>query len=471
MKAMTTQGGEVELEASLVDAFKARLRGALVCPGEPAYETARTVWNAMIDRRPAAVVRCLGVGDVVAGVQFAGQHDLLLCIKGGGHNIAGLATADGALMLDLSLMRGVWVDPKRRIAHAQGGCLLGDVDRETQLHGLAAVLGFVSLTGVAGLTLGGGFGYLTRRFGWTSDNVAGFELVTAEGRLVQATSDENPDLFWGLRGGGGNFGVVTGIDYVLHPVGPEIVGGVVAWPQSEASGVLELYRTLAAAAPPELTLVALMRPAPPAPWLPKEMHGQPMVAILACHSGPPQEGERAVAAIKAFGRPVGDILVRRPYTQIQTLLDATQPKGRRYYWKSEYLPKIEPALCERAIAQAEKIRSPHSAVIFFQLEGALNRLDAAHSPVGNRDARFVLNIAGAWDKEEDDAAQVAWARDAWSDLKEFSTGGNYINFLTEDEGPERIAAALGKGLSRLAEVKKKWDPQNRFRVNRNVPPA
>jgi FAD/FMN-containing dehydrogenase len=418
-----------------------------------------------------AVVRCLGVADVVACVQFARQHDLLLSIKGGGHNIAGLAVADGALMLDLGLMRGVWVDAERRIAHAQGGCLLGDVDRETQLHGLATVLGFVSATGIAGLTLGGGFGYLTRRFGWTTDNVVAMEVVLADGRLVRASEAENSDLFWGLRGGGGNFGVVTGIEYALHPVGPEIVGGVVAWPQSEAPQVLELYSSLAAAAPPELTLVAMMRPAPPAPWLPKEMHGQPIVAILACHTGPPEAAEKAVAAIKQFGKPVGDILVRRPYAQMQALLDGTQPKGRRYYWKSEYLPGIGPELRAAAIAQAAKIRSPHSALIFFQIDGALNGVAAEHSPVGNRDARFVLNLGGSWEQAADDALHIAWPRDAWNDLKRFGTGGNYINFLTEDEGPERIAAALGGNVARLAEVKRQWDPENRFRTNRNIAPA
>jgi FAD/FMN-containing dehydrogenase len=425
----------------------------------------------MIDRRPAAVARCLGVADVIASVQFAREHDLLLCIKGGGHNIAGFATADRALMLDLSLMRGVWVDPRAKVARAQAGCLLGDVDRETQVHGLAAVLGFVSLTGITGLTLGGGFGYLTRRWGWTSDNVLGMDVVTAEGRLVRADSEENPDLFWGLRGGGGNFGVVTGIDYRLHPVGPEIVGGLVAWPASEAPKVLELYRTLALKAPPELTLVAIMRPAPPAPWLPKDAHGKPIVALLACYSGKPEEGEKVVAPIKSFGRPLGDVLVRRPYAQVQALLDGTQPKGRRYYWKSEYLPRIDPDLCGKAIEHALKIRSPHSAVILFQLEGALSRLPEDHSPVGNRDARYVLNVAGSWEKADDDAANIEWARTAWSDMKRFSTGGTYINFLTEEEGHDRTKAALGKALQRLAEVKARWDPRNVFRTNRNIRPA
>jgi FAD/FMN-containing dehydrogenase len=297
------------------------------------------------------------------------------------------------------------------------------------------------------------------------------DVVTADARLVRASSDENADLFWGLRGGGGNFGIVTGIDYALYPVGPEIVGGLVAWPASEAPKVLELYRTLSAKAPRELTLVAFMRPAPPAPWLPKEMHGQPIVALLACYSGSPAEGEKVVAPIKSFGKPIGDVLVRRPYAQMQMLLDATQPKGRRYYWKSEYLPRIEPALCEKVIEHAAKIRSPYSAVILFQIEGALNRLAPDHSPVGNRDARYVLNIAGSWEGAEEDRTNIDWAREAWKDMKPFSTGGTYLNFLSEGEGPERTEAALGKGLRRLADIKAKWDPENVFRTNRNIKPA
>jgi FAD/FMN-containing dehydrogenase len=471
MHLKTLDGGEFQLKPDVVDSLRARLRGIVVRPEDDTYEASRTVWNAMIERRPALVIRCLGVADVIACVAFAREHRLLLCIKAGGHNIAGLAVADGALLLDLSLMRGVWVDPGRRIAHVQGGALLGDVDRETQIHGLAAILGFVSLTGCAGLTLGGGIGYLTRRWGWTADTVAGIDLVTANAQLVRASRETNPDLFWALRGGGGNFGVVTGIDYELYPVGPDIVGGVVAWPASEAPAVLELFRTMAETAPAEMTLVAFMRPAPPAPWLPKDMHGKPIVAMLACHSGDPEEGERAVAPIKAFGKPVGDVLVRRPYTQLQSLLDATQPKGRRYYWKSEYLPRIEPALCSKVMEHAARIPSPHSAVILFQIAGALNELDEAHSPAGNRDARYLLNIAGSWEQPQDDAANISWAREAWSDMRSFSTGGNYINFLTADESDERIEAALGASLQRLAEVKARWDPHNMFRTNRNIKPA
>jgi len=471
LKMKTREGREVELNQEKVDSWRVQLRGPAFLPGDTRYDESRTVWNGMIDRRPSIVVRCLGIADVITCVKFARDNDILLCIKGGGHNIAGLASADGALMLDMSLMRGVWVNTQNKTAHAQAGCLLGDVDRETQVHELAAVLGFVSLTGIAGLTLGGGFGYLTRRWGWTTDNVVGVDIVTADARLVRASSDENTDLFWALRGGGGNFGVVTGIDYALYPVGPEIVGGVVAWPASEAPKVLELYRTLAENAPPELTLVAMMRPAPPAPWLPKDRHGTPIVALLACYSGRPEVGEKAVAPIKSFGNPLGDILVRRPYAQLQSLLDATQPKGRRYYWKSEYLPRIEPALCEKILVHAGRIRSPHSAVILFQIDGALNRLGGEHSPVGNREARYVLNLAGSWEHPDEDGVHIKWARDAWNDMRVFSTGGTYINFLTEEEVPERTGAALGKALQRLAEVKKRWDPENMFRTNHNIKPV
>lgn len=471
VRAKTPDGRDIDLTQEAIDGLRTRLRGSLLLSGDAGYDASRAVWNAMIDRRPALIARCLGTADVIAGVAFAREQGLLLCIKGGGHNIAGLAAADGALMLDMSPMRGVWVDAPGQVAHAQAGCLLGDVDRETQLHGLAAVLGFVSETGIAGLTLGGGFGYLTRRWGWTSDNVAGMDVVTADARLVRASAAENPDLFWGLRGGGGNFGVVTGIDYQLYAVGPEIVGGLVAWPAEAAPDVLALFRSLAEAAPPELTLALFMRPAPPAPWLPKAMHGQPIVAILACHSGTPEEGEKAVAPIKAFGQPIGDVLLRRPYAQLQGLLDATQPRGRRYYWKSEYLARIEPALCDRFIDHAARIPSPHSAAILFQIGGALNGVAEEHSPVGNRDARYVLNITSAWDEAIADDVNIAWARETWNDLRAFSTGGTYINFLTQDEGSERTAAALGRGLERLAEVKAKWDPDNLFRTNRNIGPA
>ena len=471
MRVKTLDGGEVDLKQEILNNLKLRLKGQVITSVDVGFEDSRTVWNGMIDKKPALIVRCLGTADVIECMHFVREHNLLLCIKGGGHNIAGYATADGAMMLDMSLMRGVIVDPQRRVAQAQVGCLLYDVDRETQIYGLAAVLGFVSTTGIAGLTLGGGFGYLTRRWGWTSDTVTGMTVVTADGQLVRASIEENPDLFWGLRGGGGNFGVVTEIDYSLYPVGPEIVGGLVAWHASDASKVLDLYRKLVRQAPPELTLIALLRLAPPAPWLPKEIHGKPIVALLACYSGNLADGDKAVAPIKGFGNPVGDVLIHRPYIQLQSLFDSGNPKGRRYYQKSEYLPGIDPKLCEKVIANAANIPSPLSVIMLFQIEGALNQIDEEYSPAGNRDAHFVLNIPGSWENADDDQRNIEWVRNAWDDMKSFSTGGNYINFQTEDEGSSRFEAALGKGLHRLTQIKTKWDPQNVFRMNRNIKPA
>lgn len=458
------------IESSALDGLRAGLRGELILPGTAGYDESRSIWNGMIDRRPAAIIRPAGVPDIVAGIQFARESGLPLSIKGGGHNIAGLAVADGGLMLDLSQMRRVVVDPVARTARVEAGALLGDVDRETQAHGLATVLGFVSLTGVAGLTLGGGFGYLTRRFGWTSDNVLSLDMVTGDGKTVRASARENPDLFWGLRGGGGNFGVVTNLEYRLHPVGPEIVGGVIAWRGEDAPQVLAMYRTLTKLAPPELTVAAIVRMAPPAPWLPKEIHGRPIVALVVCHTGPLDEAERQVAVIKGFGSPVGDIVQRRTYVSQQSILDATQPKGRRYYWKSEYLPGLEPGLIAKALEHAWRMPSPFSAVALFPVDGAINRMPEDSSPAGNRDAAIVLNITGSWDRAEDDAANTEWARSAWQEMRSFSTGGTYINFQTEDEGQERIHAAYGKNYDRLAAVKANWDRENLFRMNKNIAP-
>jgi FAD/FMN-containing dehydrogenase len=467
----TPDGDEIQFDQKIADDLKTRVRGEVLFPGEPAYEDARTVWNAMIDRRPGLILRCLGSADVMAGVTFARQHNVAISIKGGGHNIAGLAVCDGGLMLDMSRARGVWVDRQARTAHAQAGCLLGDVDRETQLHGLAATLGFVSNTGIAGLTVGGGFGYLTRRFGWTCDTVRSMDVVTADGRLVRASESENPDLFWGLRGGGGNFGIVTSFEFELNAVGPEILGGAMAWPAAEAPRVLDLFRELTTNAPPELTVVAGLRKAPPAPWLASSVHGQNIVLLFVCYTGAIEEGERLIAPIKALGSPVGNIVQRRTYVSQQNLLDATQPKGRRYYWKSEYLARPDADFLAAAAEHASHSRSVHSAILVFPLDGPLNRLPPGHSAVGNRDAAAVVNIAAAWEKPDDDAVNIEWARSAWRDLRRFSTGGTYVNFLTEEEGDERIRAAYGPNYARLAEIKAKWDPTNLFRMNKNVAPA
>jgi len=458
------------IEKADLDSLKTRVRGQLLLPGEPGYDDTRSVWNGMIDKRPAAIVRCLGVADVVAGVNFAREHAIPLCVKGGGHNVSGLAVCDDGLMLDMSLMRGVFVDRENRTARAQPGCLLGDVDRETQLHGLAAVLGFVSTTGIAGLTLGGGMGYLTRKYGWSCDNVVSMEVVTAEGKVVTASEAENPDLLWALRGGGGNFGVVTSFEYKLYPVGQEIIGGVIAWRAEDAPEVLEMYRRTVESAPPEFVCVAAIRLAPPAPWLPKEIHGKSIVAIFVCHTGSLAEGEKLAAPIKSFGTPVGDVVIRRPYVTQQSLVDATQPKGRRYYLKSEFFPGCDAEMLGSFIESGSRIRSPHSLIVVFPIDGALAGLPDDHSAVGNRDAGMLLNISASWEKPEDDDAEIEWARSSWSELRRFSTGGTYINFLTEEEGGDRIQAAYGENLERLAEVKGKWDSANLFRQNKNIAP-
>jgi len=462
-------GGAVHVAPEIVQAFKTGFRGPVLAPDSPYYEETRKVWNAMIDRRPGLIVRCTGTQDVVSAVRFARQHRFLVSVRGGGHNISGLAVCDGGLMIDLSLMKGVWVDPKGHTARAQAGCTLGDVDRETQLHGLAAVLGFVSATGIAGLTTGGGFGYLTRQYGWTCDNLVSMEVVTADGKVRRAAADENADLFWALRGGSGNFGIVTSFEYKLYRVGPEILGGAIAWRAEDARQVLEFYREFSANAPRETTSVAVLRRAPPAPWLPKEMHGQPIVAIFVCHTGNIDDGEKIVAPLRALGRPVGDMITRRPYAQMQTLLDGANPNGRRYYWKSHYLAQIDPPAIDVAIEHAARLPSPHSAFIFFQLQGALGELPAGHCPMGNRDAAYVFNAASSWENAADDAQNVRWSRDAFEAMRAFSTGGTYVNFLTEEEGRERIEAAYGREtLGRLASLKMKFDPENMFRHTKNV---
>jgi FAD/FMN-containing dehydrogenase len=456
--------GACELSAETLAAFARDFRGVLLRAGEPDFDAARSIWNGMIDRRPALIARAANTADVARTVKLAKEYGLLLSVRSGGHNIAGLAVCEGGLMLDLSLLNGVRVDAGGRRAVAEAGCTLADVDAATAPHGLAAVLGFVSTTGIAGLTVGGGFGYLTRRFGWTCDNLASVELVTPDGELTRASRTENAELFWCLRGGGGNFGVVTAFEYELHPVGPEVFAGAIAWRGEDAPSALRYFADFARSAPRELTLVTALRIAPPAPWLPPEIHGKPLLAAFVCHTGDPSDGEKALAPLRAHGRPIADVVKRRPYTEMQCFLDKTQPKGRRYYWKSEYLPGIAEGAIDQVVEHAKRIQSPHSAIIFFQLEGALNELPAEHSPVGNRDAAFVLNVAAAWDSASEDEQHIAWARTAMRDLHPYSTGGAYLNFLTEEEGHDRVRAAYGEStLLRLATLKKKYDPQNLFR--------
>jgi FAD/FMN-containing dehydrogenase len=410
---------------------------------------------------------------VVLAVNLAREHRLLFSIKGGGHNIAGLALADHGVTLDMSRMRDVRIDHEKRLVHVGPGCLLGDVDRATQEHGLASTLGFVSETGVAGLTLGGGFGYLSRRFGFTVDDLVEVELVTSDGRVRRASQDSEPDLFWGLKGGGGNFGVVTEFTYKLHEVGPQIMGGLIAWPaEDHAEDVLGLYKEMTATSPRELTMVTTMRLAPPAPFIPEAWHGKPIVAMIACHSGDPSQAAADLARIKGLGNPIADLVVPKTYLEQQSMLDATQPKGANYYWKTEFISTLDDDYLDVFRTNAAGIESPMSQVILFHIEGAVNEHAEDDGAVGNRDAKFVTGAAGAWPSADPNGeAHQTWARDAWERIRPFSTGGNYINFQTMDDDVSRIEDSYRGNYARLRGIKAEFDPENLFRVNRNFAPS
>lgn len=467
---MTGLTGEARsLDAGSLEGLAADLDGVVARPGDEAYAEAISIWNAMVVRRPAAVVRAASIGDVVRTVNFARENEVELSIRGGGHNIAGLSLSDGGLTLNMSHLRAVAVEPDAKLARVAAGCTLGDVDRATQEHGLAATLGFVSATGVAGLTLGGGFGYLTRRFGWTVDDLEEVEIVTADGDVRRASSTENPDLFWALRGGGGNFGVVTEFVFRLHEVGPQVTGGLIAWPATRAGEVLETYRQITGSAPRELTLVAVRRNAPPAPWVPQELHGTPIVIIAACHSGTPQQADADLAPLRALGEPIADLIIAKDYVAQQTLLDATMPSGNHYYWKSEFVPELSDGLIEAYHAQFEGLSAPANQMTLFHMAGALGERDADDGAVGNRDAAFACVIQAMWTPDSAAAdANRDWVRRGWQAVRPFSTGGNYINFQTDDETQDRLAESYRGNLDRLRAVKSKYDPTNLFRVNRNI---
>ena len=462
-------GSPRSLDADTLERLATDLDGVLARPGDDAYAEATSIWNGMIMRRPAAVVRAGSVQDVVRTVNFARDNEVELSIRGGGHNIAGLSLSEGGLTLDMSQLRTVQVDPDARLARVAAGCTLGDIDRATQEHGLATTLGFVSATGVAGLTLGGGFGYLTRRFGWTIDDLEEVEIVTADGTVRRASRSENEDLFWALRGGGGNFGVVTEFVYRLHDVGPQMTGGLIAWPAARAEEVVNTFRQIAESAPRELTLVVLRRNAPPAPWVPPELHGTPIVVVVACHTGTPQEAEADLAPLRALGDPIADLVMVKDYGAQQTLLDATMPKGNHYYWKSEFVPGLSDELIETYHAQFADQKAPANQIVLFQVDGALNEHAEDDGTMGNRDAGFACVIQSMWTPDSSAADEnMEWVRKAWAAIKPYSTGGNYVNFQTDDEPEERTAESYRDNLGRLREVKERYDPTNLFRVNRNI---
>ena len=466
------EGDPRQVPGATMDDFAAGLGGSLIYPHDEAFAEATLLWNGMITKRPAVVVRPRSTADVAATVSFVRENQLQLSIKGGGHNIAGLALSDGGITLDMAGMKDVDVDAEARLVRVGPGCTLGDVDRATQEHGLATTLGFVSATGAAGLTLGGGFGYLTRRFGWTVDDLEEVEIVTADGVVRRASATENDDLFWAVRGGGGNFGVVTEFVYRLHSVGPEVTAGVIAWPASEAEAVLRLYRTVVESAPRELTTVVLRRNAPPAPWLPEEAHGTPIIAIVACHTGDLAQAQADLAPIKSHGTPLADLIQVKTYVAQQSLLDATQPKGMHYYWKSEFLPRgLGDDLFETYNAQFVNLEAPANQIVLFQVDGALNEHPEDDGAVGNREAAFACVIQSMWPGDSPvGEANREWVRAAWQALKPFSTGGNYVNFQTEDEADSRTAESYRTNYERLEAVKARYDPTNLFRVNRNIRP-
>ena len=473
MDVIRRSGGLRAVEAGVVERLEQRLDGQVTQPGEAAYDEATLIWNGGVAKRPALVVRATSRGDVVETVRFAAENDLVLSIRAGGHNIAGLALVESGVTLDLSLMTSVEVDAHSGRVVVSPGCKLGDVDRATQAHGLATTLGFVSETGVAGLTLGGGFGYLTRQFGWTVDDLIETEVVTADGSVLTASRQENPDLFWALRGGGGNFGVVTRFVFRLHEIGPEVTAGLIAWSAEEAESVTKLFREVTDKAPRKLTMAMLMRNAPPAPWLGEEHHGKPMIGFVVNHTGSPEEAERDLADVKGHASPWADLIQVKEYAAQQSMLDATLPKGMNYYWKSEFVPGLSDDLLTTYRAQFDGLAAPANQAVLFHVQGALNERHEDDGAVGNRDAAFACVIQ-AMNPVEDSAASERnrnWVRSAWEALQPYSTGGNYINFQTEDEGDDRSAAAYRGNLARLERIKGHYDPDNVFRVNRNITPS
>ena len=469
MVTLRTSGGSPAVLDADLGEHLSNLKGSLLTPDSPGYDEARTVWNAMIDRRPGLIVRCAEASDVARAVRFARSHDLLVAVRGGGHNIAGNAVCDGGLMIDLSPMRSIRVDQATRTARVGAGCTLGDVDRTTQGFGLATPLGVNSTTGIAGLTLGGGFGWLSRSLGLTIDNLLSAEVVTADGDIVRASARENPDLFWAIRGGGGNFGIVTSFEFQLHPVGPEVLSGLVIHPLASAREVLQFYRDFLPTTPDKFACWFVLRLAPPLPFLAPEWHGKPILVLAMCWSGDIAEGERVAAPLRGFGQPLADVVGRAPFADWQTALDPLLTPGFRNYWKSHDFRELSDGLIDVLLSYAGKIPDPNSEIAYAQLGGAISQVPQAATAYGHREAQFAMNVHGRWADQEKDEACIGWARDLFKAAAPFSTGAVYVNFMTQDEG-ERVRAAYGSNYDRLVQLKRKYDPTNLFRLNQNIRP-
>jgi FAD/FMN-containing dehydrogenase len=446
-------------------------RGPIVRRGDDGYDQVRAVWNGAIDRHPTAIARCLGTSDVVAAVRYAREQGVTVSIRGGGHNIAGLALVEDGLVIDLSLMRGVRTDPATRSARVQGGALLGDVDNDTQLHGLAVPSGIVTHTGVAGLTLGGGIGWIMRKHGLSVDNLRSVDVVTADGSLVHASDEDNADLFWGIRGGGGNFGVVTSFEFRAAPVGPTVLGGPIYWPMEDGAEILRFYRDFIAGSPLDYGSIVNLRKAPAVPFLPTELHGRPALSIANCWIGDPDEGERFLEPLRRFGTPLIDLVKPKPWLAHQSMFDPTVPHGWHYYWKSTDLSRLDDDLIEVVVSNSLKITSPLSYSVIFQLGGAVAAVPEDATAYSHRDAAHNININGVWQRGDPGADEhVAWARRFFDELAPFQAGV-YVNFLME-EGHDRVRAAYGpQKYDRLVKVKTKYDPDNFFRINQNVVPS
>ena len=449
--------------ASVAD-LTARFSGQILQSTDAGYDDARRVHNGLIDKRPALIARCRNVADVVDAVNHARESALEVAVRGGGHNVAGRATIDGGLMIDLSLMKGIHVDPKARTARAQGGATWGEYNRETQVHGLASTGGVISTTGIGGLTLGGGLGWLLGKHGLSIDNLRSAQLVTADGKVLTASPDENTDLFWGIRGGGGNFGVATSLEFAVHPVGPIVTGGLVAHPFARAREVLAYFRDTAGSLPDEMTLFGGLIHAP-------DGSNNKLAGILACHCGALPAGEAAVKPIKAFGPPVMDALGPIPYTAMNQLLDAGYPKGALNYWKSSFLSSLSDAAIDTLIDCYARVPSPMAGIIIEHAHGAMNRVGVGDTAFPHRSDGFNLLFLTQWMNPADTDRCIAWTRESYAAMKPFVGAGRYVNYLDDDESGDPMAEAYGPNYSRLKQLKSKYDPTNFFHMNQNIKPA
>ena len=459
------------LEEAAVQAFAAEFRGALVRPGDEAYDAERAVFNAIIDRHPALIARCTGVADVIAAVNFAREEGLVVAVRGGGHSVPGYAVCEGGIVIDLSPMKGIWVDPESRVARAQAGVTWGEFDRETQAFGLATTGGRVTHTGIAGLTLGSGSGWLERKFGLTCDNLLSAEVVTASGEFLRANESENEDLFWGLRGGGGNFGIVTSFEYRLHPVGPIVLGGMLLHPVSRAKELLCFWRDYLEEAPDELGGTPAFLTAPPAPFVPEHMKGQSVVGLIVFYAGSPDDGEEWVRPLKEFGPPEVDLVEPMPYTGVQTLVDPANPPGRHNYWKAENMAQLSDEAIDTMAKHAARITSPFSVVMLEPKGGAISRIGENETAMGGRDAAHTLYAFSMWEDPAESDTHMAWAREFMEAMEPFTIPGVSLNF-SADQSENKVKAFFGpEKYARLVTLKDKYDPMNLFRLNQNIKPS